>query len=106
MAPASFGHSLVPVSTVVVEEQVSFTLASLSQATGADPAALHALVLEGLLQPTGLGPADWCFTGDALRQARLALRLAHELDMDWLGVALVMDLLAEVGRLRASLRRT
>jgi chaperone modulatory protein CbpM len=91
--------------TVVVEEHVSFTLAALCQASGAEQEQVHALVGEGLLQPAGQGPEDWCFSGDALPQTRMALRLARDLELGLPGVAIVMDLLAEIERLRSRLRR-
>ena len=90
---------------VVVEEHVSFTLSALCLASGAGPDQVHALVGEGLLQPTGHGPAVWQFPGDALPRTRRALRLARELELDLAAVVLVMDLLAEIDRPRAKLRR-
>jgi len=90
--------------TVVLEDHVSFTLTSLCQACCVDQEQVLALVDEGLLQPTGQRPQDWRFSGDALPQARRALRLARDLDLGLPGVALVMDLLAEIERLRSQLR--
>ncbi len=91
--------------TVVVEEHVSFTLAALCQASGAEQELVHALVGEGLLQPAGQGPDGWRFSGDALPQTRTALRLARDLELTLPGVAMVMELLAEIERLRSRLRR-
>ena len=87
-------------TVVVVEEQVSFTLPALCRASGAEPELLAALVGEGLLAPSGQSPADWAFGGDALPQARRAVRLARDLDLDPSAVVLVMGLLAEIDRLR------
>jgi chaperone modulatory protein CbpM len=90
---------------VVVEEHVVFSLPELCRASGASPADVHALVLEGLLQPAGRVPEDWRFNGLALRRARTALRLTRELELSWSAAALVMDLLAEIESLRARLPR-
>jgi chaperone modulatory protein CbpM len=96
----------VPATTVVVvEEQVSFTLPALCRASGAEPELLAALVGEGLLAPSGQGLADWAFGGDALPQARRAVRLTRDLDLDPSAVVLVMGLLAEIDRLRLQLVR-
>lgn len=92
------------VETLVVEEQVSFGIAALCHASGADRSQVQALVAEGLLQPTGAGPADWLFWGEALPQTRRALRLARDLELDLAAVALVLDLLAEIDQLRSRLR--
>jgi len=93
------------VDTLVVDEQLVFTLTTLCQATGADTEQLLALVQEGLLQPQGERPEDWRFSGAAMPQARMALRLMRDLDIGLSGAAVVMDLLAEIDRLRAQLRR-
>jgi chaperone modulatory protein CbpM len=87
--------------TLVVEEHVSFGLSALCHASGADHEQVRALVAEGLLQPTGASPEHWQFSGGALAQARKALRLARDLELDLAAVALVMDLLAEIDRLRS-----
>jgi chaperone modulatory protein CbpM len=84
----------------VLEEQVSFDLLALCHASGADLKQVRALVAEGLLQPTGGSPADWQFPGGALPQTRRALRLARDLELDLAAVSLVMELLAEIDRLR------
>ena len=90
--------------TLVVEEHVSFSVTTLCHATGADTEQVQALVAEGLLRPTGVSPVDWQFLGDALPLTRRALRLARDLGLDLAAVALVMDLLDEIDRLRASSR--
>lgn len=89
---------------LVLEDHVSFSLQALCQASGADLEQVHALVAEGLLEPSGQGPQDWRFQGDALPRTRTALRLARDLELDLAAVALVMDLLAEIDRLRARLQ--
>jgi chaperone modulatory protein CbpM len=90
---------------VVVEETVQFTLVDLCRACGADREHLVALIDEGVLQPSGATPQDWTFSGASLRRARSALRLAHDLELNAAGVALVMDLLDEIDALRARLHR-
>ena len=88
---------------VVVEDHLSFSFTALCRACGTEAAQLHALVDEGLLDPTGHGPDDWQFSGNALARARQALRLAYELDLGLSGAAIVMDLLAEIESLRLRL---
>jgi chaperone modulatory protein CbpM len=93
-------------ATVVLEEQVLFTLAVLCEASGAGPDQVLALVDEGLLLPAGQGPADWRFSGQALPQTLRALRLARDFDLHWSGVALVVGLLDEIDGLQARLLRS
>ncbi len=103
-------HQLVPLApvsaAVVLEEQGWFTLAALCQASGAEHTWVQAMVGEGLLQPTGHMPQDWRFGGDALPQTRKTLRLARDFELDMAAVALVLELMAEIERLRLQLRAT
>ncbi len=93
------------INGIIVEEEFVFSLSGLCQAAGANPAQILALVDEGLLQPTGEAPQDWSFTGPSLRKTRAALRLHADLELGPAGAALVLDLLEEIGTLRARLRR-
>ena len=90
---------------VLVEEEVRFTLAELSRASRADSALLIEWVHEGVLTPSGESAADWRFGGDALRRARAAARLSHDLELSAAGVAVVLDLLDQIDALQARLSR-
>jgi hypothetical protein len=100
MAQFDVSH-LTALDSLIVEEHVVFTFTTLCRASGADEAQLHALVAEGLLHPTGIGPKDWQFGGPSLPQTRSALRLARELDLSLHATAIVMNLLAELAALKA-----
>jgi chaperone modulatory protein CbpM len=91
--------------TLVLEEHLSFTLPALCLASGARQELVLDLVGEGLLQPTGQAPHEWRFSGDALPRTRRALRLSVDFGLDLAALGLVMDLLAEIDRLRAGRRR-
>lgn len=58
------------------------------------------LVAEGVLEPRGAGRAQWRFTGLSVRRTQVAMRLVEDLDVNLPGVALVLDLLEDVERLR------
>jgi len=95
----------VVVDSIVVEDEIRFSLADLCRACGAASAQVVVLVEEGVLEPAGSGPEEWVFSGPSLRRARLALRLSGDLDLGVAGTALVLDLLDEIETLRARLRR-
>ena len=99
-------HPALPAfEATVVEQTLSFSFNALCQACSSSHNQLLALVDEGILAPQGQGPADWVFNGSALRTARTALRLSVDLQLGLAGTALVLDLLDEISRLRASLHR-
>ncbi|MCV2348534.1 chaperone modulator CbpM [Paucibacter sp. Y2R2-4] len=93
-----------PSEILIVELQLSFSWASLCQASGADRQQLQTLVDEGLLQVNESGQEAGNFSGDALAQTQKALRLAQDLELDLHSVVLVMALLVQIDRLRADLR--
>jgi chaperone modulatory protein CbpM len=91
--------------TVVVEEEISFTLHELSHVCRADSAQLIALVEAGALEPAGTAPDEWRFAGPALRRARMALRLTQDLELNASATALVLDLTDRIAALESRLAR-
>lgn len=64
-------------------------------------ASLLEIVENGIIQPSGAAPEQWLFDATALATARRALRLQRELDIEWAGIALALQLLDELEQLRA-----
>jgi chaperone modulatory protein CbpM len=89
------------VTGLVLDEAITFGLEEMSRACGAEPQALIELVQEGVLEVQGADPQGWRFPAVHLRRARLACRLRHELELDLAGVAVALDLVEELHRLRA-----
>jgi len=61
------------------------------------------LVEEGVLEVTGASPAQWRFTGAAVRLGRTAARLRHELNLDTAALGIVLELLEQRSELRRQL---
>ncbi|AJO76308.1 chaperone modulator CbpM [Pseudomonas sp. MRSN 12121] len=65
------------------------------------PAAYVIEIVEhGILDPHGSAPRDWRFTDYELAVAKRAAKLRHDLELEWEGVALALELLDEVRELR------
>lgn len=90
--------------TTIVTHDTEFTLVELCQACSAPEGDVLAWVSEGVLHPIG-DPGPLRFRGDALRRARVAVRLSRDLEVNTSGVALALDLLDEIAALRARLAR-
>lgn len=97
--------SIPPDADLVVEQGLSFTLVELCHAVHAERPQLVALVHEGVIEASGTAPEDWRFGGTAYARARAAVRLSRDLHLDAPAVALVLELLDEIGELRARLHR-
>ncbi|SEM88339.1 chaperone modulatory protein CbpM [Pseudomonas sp. ok272] len=59
------------------------------------------IVEHGILEPQGTAPGDWRFNDVELALAKRAAKLRQDLELEWEGVALALDLLEEVQHLRA-----
>ena len=91
---------------IVVDQDASpLTLAELCCACRVSPHEVASWVADGIVEPLGADARDWLFGGAALRRSLTAARLSRELEVKLDSMALVLDLLDEIDRLRANLRR-
>jgi len=89
---------------VIFEETALLTLEDLSRLCAVDARHIVEFVEEGVLSVVEISAAEWRFSGAALRRARRALRLERDLELNLAGVALALELMEEVERLRRELR--
>ncbi|WP_341960264.1 chaperone modulator CbpM [Pseudomonas sp. RC10] len=69
------------------------------------PAAYVIEIVEhGIVEPQGHRPDDWLFDTYSLSIAKRAAKLHHDLEMEWDGVALALNLLDELEQVRAENR--
>ncbi|WP_085727351.1 chaperone modulator CbpM [Pseudomonas sp. R37(2017)] len=80
---------------------VQLDMAEFCEATELSDVYVIEIVEHGILEPQGAQPRDWRFTDYELALAKRAAKLRHDLELDWEGVALALDLLEEVRELRA-----
>ncbi|MEO8485715.1 MAG: chaperone modulator CbpM [Betaproteobacteria bacterium] len=93
-----------PSGEFVVEVDYSLTLVELCRASDASESDVRAWIEEGALAPKGRRPDEWRFAASSLARARTAARLARDFEIDARAIALVLDLMEEISRLRAGLR--
>jgi chaperone modulatory protein CbpM len=87
----------------IFEESTVLTVKDLSRLCAVDERHIVEFVEEGVLDVVQVDTTEWHFTGSALRRARLALRLERDLELNLAGVALVLELMEELQRLRHEL---
>ena len=93
-------HPLDVLPALILDERPPLGREDLTRLCGVSAEVLILLVGEGLLAPLGQSPADWRFDGHQIRRIRRALRLSHDLELDWPATALALDLLDEIRHLR------
>lgn len=89
----------------ILEEEVVLTLGELCRASRLSAERVIELADEGIIEPIGRSPQNWRFRGASLRRIRCAQRLEADLGVNAAGVALALDLLDELDRLRMRLER-
>jgi len=90
-------------SGAIFEESALLTVKDLSRICAVDERHIVEFVEEGVLNVVEINATEWHFTGAALRRARRALRLERDLEINLAGVALVLELMEELERLRGAL---
>ena len=90
-------------SGVIFDESTLLTIKDLSRMCAVEERHIVEFVEEGVLSVVEVSATEWHFTGAALRRARLALRLERDLEINLAGVALALELMEELERLRREL---
>jgi chaperone modulatory protein CbpM len=88
----------------IYEEYAVLSVDDLSRLCAVDRAAIVELVEEGVLNVIEVAASEWRFPGAALRRARTAVRLQRDLEINLPGVALALELMEELERLRRELK--
>ena len=97
-------NAVVVVSGVCLGEEGWLELGEFALACGVEEAFVRVLVEEGLIQaPVAAGP--WRFGGDELARVRRICRLQRDFEANLQSVAVMLDLIDEVERLRGALHR-
>ncbi|QJI32504.1 chaperone modulatory protein CbpM [Pseudomonas sp. ADAK18] len=80
---------------------VQVNMTEFCEATELSVAYVIEIVEHGIVEPVGKTPESWHFTDYELALAKRASTLRKDLDLEWEGVALALNLLEEVQQLRA-----
>jgi len=91
------------VAAEIVNADMTFTFDEMCLSCGVDADWVVELVEHGVIVPAGQSRSDWQFTSVSLVRIAKAKRLGRDLALNPPGVALALDLLDEIDRLRARL---
>ena len=89
---------------VCLTDEHALELEAFAAACGTDAGFVCQLVDEGLVQPLVHEPA-WRFGGEELARVRRIRRLQRDFEANLQSVAVMLDLIDEIERLHAALRR-
>ncbi len=89
----------------IIENETRLTLRQLCDACAVRAEYIVELVDEGFIAPSGVEKSHWCFSGVSMQRVQKAKRLQQDLGINLAGVALAVELIDEIERLRAMLDR-
>ena len=89
----------------VLEGPAEFSFSQLCNICQVTPDLLRILVDEGVVIAKGERPAHWQFAATSVTRVRRACRLRNDLELDYAGLALALDLMEERDRLRAEVNQ-
>jgi chaperone modulatory protein CbpM len=92
------------VSAEIVNETTTCSVEELCRACGADANWIAMIVEHGVIEPISGDQTTWKFTTISAVRAAKARRLERDLDLNVPGIAVVLDLLDEIERLKARLK--
>ena len=84
----------------LLDESLELDLDEFCRMCHASEEFVLALVAEGVIEPRGRERVRWRFTGRSVCRTQVAIRLHEDLGVNLPGVALALDLLEEIERLR------
>jgi chaperone modulatory protein CbpM len=88
----------------LVDESTLISIDDLCRICAIERSHVVEFVEEGVLEVVTVDTSEWRFGGAALRRARTAMRLQRDLELNLVGVALALDLMDEIERLRRDLK--
>lgn len=88
------------ITALVLDDSVELSLAELCSSCAVPEQLVVEIVAEGIVEPTGVEPREWRFSGMAVARIRRVVRLQSEFAVNLPGAALALELLEEIERLR------
>lgn len=96
---------ITAVHGTVLDESIRLSLGELCRSCAVSAEFIIEMVEEGVVEPSGERPEQWRFTGNSVRRVQRAVRLSRDLRVNLPGVALALDLMDELEKLRRQQRR-
>lgn len=81
-------------------EYQHYSLKELCQVTQLPSTIIIEIVEQGIIAPEGAAPENWSFDTRMITVTKKAWRLHNDLDIDWSGIALAIDLIDELEQIR------
>src|SRR3990167_2952790 len=89
---------------ILIQSDTPLDINELSQAVHLEREIIIEMVEYHLIEPEGESPETWQFDDICLKRAKTAASFNRDLEINWPGVAMVLDLLERIEELEQKLR--
>ncbi len=87
----------------IIHQEEMLNLAEFCRAIRADQEMISEMIEFNLLEPEGSSIQNWRFDSRCLKRAQIAIRFQRDLEINYQGIALALDLLEQIERLETQL---
>jgi len=98
-------NSSIEITSVLVDDRIELTIEDICESCKVDKSVIVELIEQGIVEPITRQTQCWRFSAIALPRIAQALRLQRDFELNSAGVALALDLLAEIEILKSRLNR-
>jgi chaperone modulatory protein CbpM len=86
-------------------QQPPLNLDDFTRATELPTTTIIEIIEQGIIEPQGPAPESWQFDTHMIVITKKAVRLHRDLNLDWAGIALALELMDEMEQLRVENQR-
>jgi chaperone modulatory protein CbpM len=83
---------------------MKLSLTEICKLCGVSQDEIYEMVEEGILEPQGASASNWQFHGYELKKVQITLRLRRDLQVNLPGIAVIVNLLDEIDKLKRQVR--
>lgn len=84
---------------ILLDENVTYTFKEFCEISQVEEKVIIEMIEYGIVEPEGESQQQWAFYSPDLLRLKKAQRLHQDLDINWAGISLALDLLEEINEL-------
>ncbi|MCX7121228.1 MAG: hypothetical protein NTZ67_05590 [Gammaproteobacteria bacterium] len=93
------------ISGIIVDQENTLTFEEVCRAIQADDQLIITLIEYHIIQPKGTAKNNWQFDDIALKRARLARNFHYDLDVNFEGIGLLIDMIERIDALESEIEK-
>jgi len=93
------------ISGTIIDQESTLTFEEVCRAIHAEDQLIIQFIEYHIIQPKGASKTDWQFDDVALKRARLARNFYYDLEVNFEGIGLLIDMIERIGALENEIEK-